>query len=246
LFKTNSRFAALACDIPAKKDKNENKNIINDKKEVFEDKQNYFKSENKFKSENNSFKNDGYRERRHNRYNNEYDIKRVREQREADEKTRKEAEEIRKQKALTPDNFPDLVLNNNMLCVKQEHNYLEKIKKAEAERATKQVANNLEKLKPGWILLEKDNLSRKTIMKGKESVLQTPELLEEDVVKNVINKLSELHEQRTKNYIELNDYDTWEKTFKFAHWMEREFDLDEESDYDSDSDDTVDENVDNF
>ena len=57
IFKTNSRFAALADDIPAKKDKKENKKPINETKneEKF----------NSFKSDNNSFKNDGFRDRRY-------------------------------------------------------------------------------------------------------------------------------------------------------------------------------------
>ena len=246
IFNTNSRFAALADDIPAKKDKKENKKPINDdKKELVEEKVNTFKSENNtFKSDNNSFKNDGYRERRYNRYNDEYEIHRFRKEREAQEKTRKEEEEIRKQKALTSENFPDLVLNKKEIIVIQEQNYLEKLKKVEEVKdEIPDVDSDLKKLKPGWILLKKDKLTGKTTINGKIPDIQTPELPEEDMVENVINALIELHERRTQEYIELNGYDTWEELFKFPGWREweKEFEYDSDEDYDGETENSEEE-----
>jgi hypothetical protein len=241
IFKTNSRFAALADDIPAKKDKKENKKPINDdKKELVEEKVNTFKSEN------NSFKNDGYRERRYNRYNDEYEIHRFRKEREAQEKARKEEEELRKQKALTPDNFPDLVLNKKEPNqIPQEQNYLEKLKKVEEVKdENKDIDTDLNNLKPGWLLIKKDKLTNKIIMKGNVPVPEMPEILDEDEIAiNVINALSELHERRTQEYIELNGYDTWEKMFKFPDWREREAELEDDSDedYDNEIEDTEEE-----
>jgi hypothetical protein len=239
IFKTNSRFAALADDIPAKKDTKENKKPINDdKKELVEEKVNTFKSEN------NTFKNDGYRERRYNRYNDEYEIHRFRQEREAQEKARKEEEEIRKQKALTPDNFPDLVLNKKEIYVTQEQHYLEKLKKVEEVKdESADVDSDLKKLKPGWILLKKDKLTGKTTINGKLPAIQTPELPEEDMVENVINALVELHERRTQEYIELNGYDTWEQMFKFPDWREweKEFEDDSDEDYDEETENSEEE-----
>ena len=209
--------------------------------EVDEKKINTF---NTFKSDNNSFKNDGYRERRYNRYNDEYEIHRFRQEREAQERARKQEEEIRKQKALTPDNFPDLVLNKKEIYVTQEQNYLEKLKKVEEVKdENAEVDSDLKKIKPGWILLKKDNSTGKTIMKGDISVIQTPELPEEDIIENVINALVELHERRTQEYIEFNGYDTWEQMFKFPGWREweKEFEEDSDEDYDGETENSEEE-----
>jgi hypothetical protein len=232
IFKTNSRFAALANDIPAKKD---NKQPINVKKEQTEEKFN------SFKSDNNSFKNNGFRENRYNRYSIE------RERAEAQEKARKEEEE-RKKLSLTADNFPDLVLNKKEIHVTQEESYLEKLKKVEdIKDESADVDSDLKKLKPGWILLKKDKLTGKTIINGKLLVIQTPETIEdeEDIVINIIDELAELHERRTQEYIELNGYDTWEKMFKFPGWRERadEMEDDSDGDYEDESEDTEEEYI---
>ncbi len=230
IFKTNSRFAALADDIPAKKDKKENKKPINETKneEKF----------NSFKSDNNSFKNDGFRDRR---YYSERD-------REAEEKSRKEEEEIRKQKTLTPDNFPDLVSNKKeTIAILQEQNYLEKLKKVhDVKDENKCIDPDLKILKPGWLLIKKDKLTNKTIMKGNVPDIKSPEILEEEqdedeTAINVINSLVELHERRTQEYIEFNGYDTWEQMFKFPGWREREAELEDASDYEDETENSEEE-----
>ena len=242
VFKTNSRFAALADDIPAKKDKKENKKPINETKN--EEKEEKFNS---FKSDNNSFKDNGFRERRYNRYNDEYEIHRFRREREAEEKARKEEEETRKQKALTPDNFPDLVSNKKeTTAILQDQNYLEKLKKVDVKDENKDIDPDLKNLKPGWILIKKDKITNKIIMKGNVPVPNTPEILEEDeeeISINVLNALVELHERRTQEYIEINGYDTWEKMFKFPDWREREAELEDDSDedYQDETEDTEEE-----
>jgi len=242
VFKTNSRFAALVDDIPAKKDKKDNKKPINETKN--EEKEEKFNS---FKSDNNSFKDNGFRERRYNRYNDEYEIHRFRREREAEEKARKEEEETRKQKALTPDNFPDLVSNKKeTTAILQDQNYLEKLKKVDVKDENKDIDPDLKNLKPGWILIKKDKITNKIIMKGNVPVPNTPEILEEDeeeISINVLNALVELHERRTQEYIEINGYDTWEKMFKFPDWREREAELEDDSDedYQDETEDTEEE-----
>lgn len=230
-FKNNSRFASLADDISTKKEnKKHNKG---DKKETFEEKSNSFKSENNSLKRDNSFKNDGFRERRFNRYNTEYDLNRLREEREAQEKARKEEEDIRKQKNLTQDNFPDLVLNKRDTYLTQDNNYLEKLNNIKNLNDENADANSdLKKLTPGWILLETDNLTDKTIMNRKLSDIQKSEISEEEISTNVVNALVELHQRRTQEYIELNGYDTWEQKFKCTGWREWEKEVDDDSDED--------------
>jgi len=235
IFKTNSRFASLADDIPAKKDKKEHKKPFNETKN--EEKGEKFNS---FKSDNNSFKDNGFKERRYNRYYSEH-------YREAEEKARKQEEELRKQKALTPDNFPDLCLNKKEKTpILQERKYLEQLKKVDVKYEDKDIDPDLKNLKPGWLLIKKDKLTNKIIMKEKVSNNKTPEILEEneqEIAINIINALAELYERRTKEYIELNGYDTWEKMFKFRDWREREAELEDDSDedYEDETEDTEEE-----
>jgi hypothetical protein len=245
IFQINSRFAALADDIPAKKDKKDNKKTIsNDKKDENEDRFN------SFKSDNNSFKNDGFRERKYNRYYIDRD-------REAQEKARKEEEEIRKQKALTPDNFPELVVNNKENKVSEEKNYLEKLKKVhETEDKNTDIDPDLKNILPGFILIKKDKSTNKIVIKEKIPKIKIPELKlpeqeenkeDEEIDINIINSLVELHERITKEFIELNGYDTWEKMFKFPDWREREreAELEDYSDeeYTDENEDTEDEHM---
>jgi hypothetical protein len=244
IFKTNSRFAALADDIPAKKDKKEHKKPFNETKN--EEKEEKFNS---FKSDNNSFKDNGFRERRYNRYYSERYREAEEKARKEEEEIRKQEEEIRKQKALTSDNFPELCLNKKEKTpILQELNYLEQLKKVDVkdEDKDKDIDPDLKNLKPGWLLIKKDKLTNKIIMKEKVSNIKTPEILEEneqEIAINIINALAELYERRTREYIELNGYDTWEKMFKFPDWREREAELEDESDedYEDETEDTEEE-----
>jgi hypothetical protein len=220
IFKTNSRFAALSNDITAKKD--HTKKIINDKKEVTEEKIN------SFKTENNIFKNDGFRERR---YNNERE--RLIHEYEAEKKAKKIEEELKK--SFTIDNYPELVSNKKeTILVDQEQTYIEKLKKINEVKYENK--DDEPELKEGWISIKRDKSSNKLVIKNKTTPIKKPEILEEEIAINVINALTELHERRTKEYIELNGYDTWEKNFKFPNWREREAEL-EEDDSDEEYDD---------
>jgi hypothetical protein len=246
LFKTNSRFAALVDDIPTKKDKNDNKKpIIHDNKEG---KFNSFKSDNNsFKSDNNSFKNDGFREYRRNRYLNEDEIQQMRDEYKEREHARKELEkkeqERHKQESLKIENFPDLVLNAKETKTIQEKNYLEKLKMVHTTKDENiDIDKDLTNLQPGWILLKKDKETGKTTIKGNLKSITPPEMTEQHIHINVINALSELHERRGQEYIELNGYDVWEKMFKSSDWREWEAeydddDTDNESDYSSEDED---------
>ncbi len=220
IFKTNSRFAALSDDIPAKKDTKKPNNVNKEVTELKEEKNN------SFKSENNTFKNDGFRERR---YNNQ------RQRLEAEEKAKKAEEELKK--SFTIDNYPELVSNNKeTVVVNQEQTYIEKLKKVnEVKNENK---DDEPELKEGWISIKRDKSTNKIVIKSKTIPIEKPQILEEEIAINVLNALVGLHERRTEEYIELYGYDAWEKTFKFPDWREREAELeDDDSDEEYDDDD---------
>jgi hypothetical protein len=245
LFKSNSRFAALADDIPTKKDNK--KPMIRDNKEDKEKKEVKEVKFNSFKSDNNSFKTDGYREYRRNRCLSEEEIQQLRNEYKERENDRKELErkeaERQKHESLKIENFPDLVLNKKEINTIQDQNYLEKLKTVHSSKDENiDIDQDLKKLQPGWILLKKDKETGKTIIKGIVKSVTTPEMTEQDINIKVIDSLSEIHEKRSQEYIELNGYDVWEKMFKSPGWMEWETEYDDndsdyESDYSSEEDD---------
>lgn len=192
------------------------------------------KKNNVFKDDNGAMHNN-FRERRYNRYPSEQERQRILEEYRIEEEARKEREkqeaERKKQESLTPDNFPDLVLTKKETnVIPQEQNYLEKLKKVDEVSEKNEVDEDLENLKPGWVLFKKDKLTGKLIMKGNVSVFKQPEISEEETGMNIVNALVELHQRRTEEYIELNGYDTWEKMFKFPGWREWEAEFEDDSD----------------
>jgi len=272
LFKPNSRFASLTHDIPANRDKkNDKRTKKDDRKEVKEEnkvtgvKEDNNKDEtssekfNSFKDERpidrfNSFKNNGnntFRERRYNdRRFDDKETQRYREQRDAEEKARREFEESEKerlkQESLKIENFPDLVVQNKRDVQQPLMNFVETIKKEEEKVSNlKDVDPDLENLKEGWVLYKRDPNTRRTIVKRhpndirreaeemQNSVKSEQEIINENM-NEIIKALSELHERRTNEFIDMYGYDTWEKMFKFPDWREREAELEEtdsEDDY---------------
>jgi len=278
IFKSNSRFAGLSDDIPAnkdkkndkrdkKKDRNENQNKDIDIKDELNkdnnqsDKFNSFKDDrsdnkfNSFKDERpndgfNSFKNSGNSGFRDRRRYDDRDTQRYREQREAEEKTRREFEEKEKerlkQESLKIENFPDLVIKTKKELQQPSMNFVEIIKKEEEKDSNlTDKDNDLENLKEGWILFKHDPITRKSITKRhpndilreieekQNSVKSQQEIINENM-NEIIKALSELHERRTNEYIELYGYDTWEKMFKFPGWQEWEAEFDDMDDSEDD------------
>jgi hypothetical protein len=214
IFKSNSRFSSLIDDIS--KQKNSSKN---DEKVKSEYHSNSFKTENPPISEtrHNGFRDrgrDGFRDRGRERY---------RLQIEEQIKTKKEFEERENERikleSLKIENFPDLV----SISKKEENkdnmtmNYMEKLNKEEIKN------NDLEILKPGWVLLKRD------VITGKNITISHPKtnVVENNVENNVVNLLVKLHEKRTNEYIDNYGYDEWERMFKFPDWRERETYLEE-------------------
>lgn len=220
IFKSNSRFSSLIDDIS--KQKNSSKN---DEKVKSEYHSNSFKTENPPISEtrHNGFRDrdsfrdrgrDGFRDRGRERY---------RLQIEEEIKAKKEFEESENERikleSLKIENFPDLV----SISKKEENkdnmtmNYMEKLNKEEIKN------NDLEILKPGWVLLKRD------VITGKNITISHPKtnVVENNVENNVVNLLVKLHEKRTNEYIDNYGYDEWERMFKFPDWRERETYLEE-------------------
>ena len=230
-FKSNSRFSALMEDIPIKdkKDikkeqdtKKEEKNIIEDKNEP----------------KSNSFKNDGFRENSFNndkRYDSRYrpidekERKRLIEERAATEKSKLEFAEKEKQRlkdeALQENNFPELVISKKEVNT-NKLNYAEKIIKE--DNLVLDIKDHDDNIKPGWITIRKDKQTGKIIREG-NTEYERKHIYNRQTVQNVLNALADLHEKRTREYIDNYDYDTWENMFKFQNYDYNYFDiLDEE------------------
>lgn len=220
-FKTNSRFAVLMEDIP-----NENKRVVKKEKENKINEDNTLPKLNSFKNDN-SF---NYERRRENHYS-EKDRQRIQEERAESEKVKKEFEEKEKERlrdeALQENNFPDLAIGK-----KEENktfilNYAEKIIKEDTiiQDITEQSKNNM---KPGWMTIRKDINSNKIIYEDNSEYKEKTITLKQ-AAKNVLNALVNLHEKRTREYIDDYGYETWENMFRFPNYDYNYFNkLDEE------------------
>lgn len=226
IFKTNTRFDALVNENLEKYNKKDRKKTVSHIKD--NEKADKFSS---FKRDNNFFKNDKFNDRKY-----------YSEQRRLVEETEKrEQEEIKKQKALAPNNFPELVFNKKQsIKIPEKPNYLEKLKKTNNSKNKNNCIDlDLQNLSPGWILIRKDKRTNKII---KAVNVKKQEILkEENTAASVINLLVELYEKRTQEYIDLNGYDTWERMFKFSNWREVEAEMEEDSDNESENESDIEE-----
>ena len=108
------------------------------------------------------------------------------------------------------------------------------------------IDKDLINLKPGWVLYKKDTHTNRIIIKSHDEIKETSSEDENENINNTFNKLVELYEYRTNQYIEQNGFDNWEKTFKFHDWKERaieEEDTEEEIIIDSEEQEDGDELV---
>ena len=239
--------ASLTKDPKKNNNKNNNKNnknkINEDRFKIEEDKPKDGEGSpknqtNSFKSENNSFKK-SYDDRPQMNYNNGYqrnsmtnrESKETIERRALDEKNRKEEhdkmESERLAKALCIDNFPTLVKQDNKNTKETtSSNFLAKLKKS-IENDKKQteiiIRENITKPKPGWATISRDPLTgRSKLEYGEPPLNKKPEKTENELAYDVLCALCDLHERRTKEYIDLHGYDNWERTFKSPNWEEEE------------------------
>jgi hypothetical protein len=156
------------------------------------------------------------------------------------EQEQREKERI-KQESLKIENFPDLLVVSNkkefMEHIKKV-SYIEKLQKEDDIK--KYIDTDLENLKPGWVLLKSDPLTRRTIIKHHPEInikekKQKKEKTEKEIAMDVLNVLVDIHEKRTREYIDNFGYDEWEGMFKFPDWREREAYLEQmenETEYD--------------
>lgn len=240
IFKSNSRFAALAEDIekPIKKEEKKNEKR-QDKKE--EKKDNIFK-ENSFLKEENYFKKDY--QRRDNRFETRYESKESKEERIKRENLKKEEEKRKKeeesQKNLAVENFPDLsnkvIVNNNNQ--KNIISYSEKAAKTPENKENPIVIEN--NVKPGWVEIKRILTEERNF---KVVYTYGDRVPEENIIKKsnvnsdylVLDALVNLHNKRTKEYIDMYGYDTWEKMFRFPNYdydyfdkLDAEYEMEEE------------------
>jgi hypothetical protein len=249
-FKQNSRFAALVEDNPTPKKDNKkqqkNSEIKIENKEEHNN-NNTFK-ENDF----NSFKNRD-RETRFRPYD-EKERQNLREKKEVEENKKKEKAKFEKEKfekeSLKIDNFPTLGLEKSKKEDKAKLCYVEKIKLVKQCTNNSNNTNNIDldlvDLKPGWVLLKRDPITRRTIIKSHpEKPVIEKHVTEQEIGKNILKSLVDLYEKRTQEYIDTYGYDTWEKMFKSPNWREEEAELGAESDeeeHEEDDDNDYDEN----
>ena len=241
LFKQNSRFAALSedCFETPKKDKKSLKQNSNIKSDNKEESINTFKNDtrdsNSFHYLNGRERDSGFR-----RYNYIESDKSKQERllRENNRKLKEKQEKERlEQESLKLDNFPSLENNKKEIKIKQteQDSYLEKLKQSNNNNNDNDNDNDNNKdqhlvdLKPGWVSLNRDPKTGNTIIKSHPCTLLT-EKSELEIGRDILKALTDLHEKRTKDYIENYGEYTWEKMFKQPRWREEETENMSESD----------------
>ena len=227
-FKSNSRFAALAeetniSNVFNKKDKNSR----NKQTDVNENKNNETKN-NETKKEGNRFTSDGfnsfnsYDSRPRRDISRDFESIKSKELREKKEKDRqdelKKIKEKEKEKLLANENFPDLVKNKkteNTQPVLQT-GFIDKVKFVKKVTSANEKVNHI---KPGWVVIRQDPITRQLITTSNPIPGNTSDDdYNDDNEINVLHALVALHEKRTKEYIDLWGYDTWEKMFRFPNY----------------------------
>lgn len=204
IFKSNSRFSSLIQDISEEKN--------NSKKSKEENRVHEDSKEKRFNS---------FAESRFRGFNEKEREEQLKRQKELKER---EKERINKE-LLKIENFPDLVPNQKKEITENNTKitYIEKLQK-EDDMIKEYNDKDLENLKPGWVLLKSDPLTGRTIFKQHPEtfIKEKKEKTDEEIMRDIINTLSDLHEKRTREYIENYGYDEWERMFKFPDWRERE------------------------
>jgi len=222
-FKSNSRFASLAEETTNKKDCNNKKK--EEIKKICETSNNV---NNSFKSEKTSFKSE-------NRNQRNYYTNRISNEKLANEQIiKKEEQEKLKQKNferdMAPENFPNLVTNINIpLSLENTISFANAL----TENILKKNVSKKEEIPSGWCIFQLDKKTNKIKINYESQTYVESKKINKKSDITVLNSLVELHEKRTKKYIELYGYDTWEKIFLFQNydygWADR---LDEEDEED--------------
>lgn len=237
-FKSNYRFAVLA-------EETNNNNPFN-KKDKNKQHDNQIKKEgNCFTSNsNNSFNN--YDRRPINRDFESTKGKELREKQEREkEERRKKILQEEKEKSLAVENFPDLLgnINNTDLILPKitQEAFVDKVKFIKPVIESKKPENII---RQGWIEIKQEPNTKKVITTSNLPFRCIDNNDNNNV--HVLCSLADLHERRTKEYIDMWGYDTWEKMFtspnydydyfnkldeQYEEEMENENEIDNESYY---------------
>ncbi len=137
---------------------------------------------------------------------------------------------------MNTNNFPGLLVNSNQdIIINKCESYIEKLKHKDI--AVNNIDSDLADLKPGWVLLKRNNLTGKSIIKKHlpknivEKHIEIEEYVGEDAEDaedaedeplDLSDSLIKLHEKRRNEYIDNYGYEEWERMFKFPNWIEEE------------------------
>ena len=182
---------------------------------------NIFKTNSRSYEEYDEFKRDkknNFIENRYNRRQNDNEVRKRREKQEIEYNNKfKELQEKKIINVISINDFPELISINNKKISSNQINFLDVIKKVETKCNKEEIINKT-KLNKEALLFKSDALN--TTYKEEE--------IKNEVAYEVLTKLVELYEKRTKKYIELWGYDEWEKMFNFPNYDYEYFDkLDE-------------------
>ena len=183
---------------------------------------NTFKTNSRSYEEYDEFKRDkknNFIENRYNRRQNDNEVRKRREKQEIEYNNNKfkELQEKKIINVISINDFPELISINNKKISSNQINFLDVIKKVETKCNKEEIINKT-KLNKEALLFKSDALN--TTYKEEE--------IKNEVAYEVLTKLVELYEKRTKKYIELWGYDEWEKMFNFPNYDYEYFDkLDE-------------------
>jgi hypothetical protein len=223
-FKSNSRFASLVEDIPPLKNEKEQKR---DKEEKIDNSTNSFVKQNDQERKFSPFRplDESEKERRR--------LKRETEIREQKEFQEKEKDRIKRESlTINTNNFPELVADfKEDNIINDSKSYIAKL--TQQNSVIDKIDQDLVDLKPGWVLLKKNSLTGKTVVKKhpEKNVIKEEEVkysetnVEEEQKydeKDIFDSLIELHEKRRQEYIDNYGYEEWERKFKFPNWLEEE------------------------
>jgi hypothetical protein len=130
---------------------------------------------------------------------------------------------------LTPDQFPDLSVSVNSKKTTETIalKYIDTLKKVDDDnQQTHSIDSDLENLKPGCVLLKRDPLTGRTVIKQHPETCfeqkKKKEKTENEIAMDIINMLVDSYNKRTQEYIDNYGYEEWERKFKFPNWREEE------------------------
>lgn len=157
----------------------------------------------------------------------EYSIIKYNKTRDAELQEKRDIAALEKQRAyedaLDAKNYPALNPEGNVAVKSNNMNYLSQIQKEES--CTQIIDPDVENLLPGWTLMRKHPTHGFQIYKNVN--VSTNNNINDNIQNVVFDALSDLHEERTNEFIDKFGYDVWEEMFKYPRWIEDQAYLEE-------------------